>query len=43
MGASGMRYIPSLMGIGTGTQAILWLFLGSLKGYNVVRTDWRDL
>jgi hypothetical protein len=39
----GMIYVPSLMKIGAGDQAILRFCLRNLRVCNVSVTNWRDL
>jgi hypothetical protein len=43
MASCGMIYIPSIMEIGTGVQAIVRFNLSSLRGCNIGITEGRDL
>jgi hypothetical protein len=43
MGSGAMIYIPSLITIGSGVQAILRFYLSNLISCNVGITDGRDL
>jgi hypothetical protein len=43
MASGGMIYVPSLMKIGIGVQAILRVCLRNLRGCNASITDGRDL
>jgi hypothetical protein len=43
LGSDDMIYLPSFMEIGTGVQAILWVFLRNLRGCNVGITEGRGI
>jgi hypothetical protein len=43
MGSGGMIYIPNLMKLGTGIQAIIRFCIRHLRSYTIGITDGRDL